>query len=196
MQEKKLTSRQAQAIKTRNKIYNTAYDLMEKKGFNNITIEDISKKAGVSVGAFYHYFHSKNDILFEIYRRADDYFRDEVIENLTMDHAADRIVAYFKYYASYSVRTGSEFTKHLYNTDNKFFLTKGRFMQTSLSDLILEGQEKNQISKDMSSEEITELLFITARGVIFDWCLHEGGYDLDQKMVTVMKLLVKSLALD
>lgn len=196
MQQKKLTSRQEQAIKTRNKIYNTAFDLMEKRGFNNITIEDISKKAGVSVGAFYHYFHSKNDILFEIYRRADDYFRDEVIKNLTMDHAVDQIVAYFKYYASYSVRTGSEFTKHLYNTDNKFFLTKGRFMQTSLNDLILTGQKKNQIASEMSAEEITELLFITARGVIFDWCLHEGDYDLDQKMVTVMKLLVKSLAVD
>lgn len=35
---------------------------MYKKGYDNITIEEISKKAGGSVGAFYHYFRSKNDI--------------------------------------------------------------------------------------------------------------------------------------
>jgi AcrR family transcriptional regulator len=57
-QSKRITSRQAQAIKTRNKILKTTIDLMQKKGFDNITIETISKKAGVSVGSFYYYFKS------------------------------------------------------------------------------------------------------------------------------------------
>lgn len=194
MQQKKLTSRQTQAIETRNKIYNTAYDMMEKKGFDNITIEEISKKAGVSVGAFYHYFKSKSDILFEIYQRADDYFKETVIPKLKSKNAPEQMVEFFKYYAVYSEQTGSEFTKHLYNTDNKFFLKKGRYMQTSLQDIIRTGQENNQILKDMTPEDIAEILFIAGRGVIFDWCLHEGQYDLKEKMDVLFTRLVSTFA--
>ena len=76
MQNRNMTSRRFQAEETHRKIYNTAFDLMTRKGFDKITIKDISKKAGVSIGTFYHYYKSKNDILREVYQKADDYFRD------------------------------------------------------------------------------------------------------------------------
>ncbi|MEL7571009.1 MAG: TetR/AcrR family transcriptional regulator, partial [Eubacteriaceae bacterium] len=75
---KRITSRQAQAIKTKNKILKTAIDMMQKKGFDNITIKGISKNAGVSVGSFYYYFNSKDDILLDIFHKADDYFSENI----------------------------------------------------------------------------------------------------------------------
>ena len=42
MEKKKLTKRQEQAIETKNRIYTTAIELMDKRGFENITIADIS----------------------------------------------------------------------------------------------------------------------------------------------------------
>ena len=191
MQKKKLTNRQTQAVETKDKIYNTAFDLMTKKGFNNITIEDISKKAGVSVGAFYHYFKSKNDILFEVYQRADNYIKDNVAGKLKSENSLDQIIEFFQFYARYSLQTNIEFTKHLYSTENKFFLNKGRFMQTALQDIIRNGQQKNEITADKSAEEITELLFLVARGVIFDWCLNDGQYNLEEKMHELFKLQIQ-----
>jgi TetR/AcrR family transcriptional regulator, fatty acid metabolism regulator protein len=190
MQKKKLTMRQTQAIKTRTKIYNTAFDMMEKKGFDNITIEEISKKAGVSVGAFYHYFKSKNDILFEIYHRADEYFKDTVENKLVAENALNQIVEYFIHYARYANLTGIEFTKHLYNTDNKFFIRKDRYMLTVLEDIIGSGQAKGEISSEMSPDEMTDYLFVIARGIIFDWCLYNGAYDLEAKMDFFFKRIV------
>ncbi len=194
MQKKKLTTRQTQAIKTRTKIYNIAFDMMEKKGFDNITIEEISKKAGVSVGAFYHYFKSKNDILFEIYHRADEYFKDTVENKLTSPNGLDQIVEYFVYYARYARLTGIEFTKHLYNTDNKFFVRKDRYMLTVLQDIIRLGQERAEIQAEMSPEDMTDYLFVIARGIIFDWCLYDGDYDLEEKMGVFFKRLIAVFA--
>ncbi len=37
---KKQTKKQIQAVETRNKIYNIEIDLMYKKGYDNITIEE------------------------------------------------------------------------------------------------------------------------------------------------------------
>ncbi len=190
MQRKKLTTRQAQAIKTKAKIYNTAFDLMEKKGFDNITIEEISKKAGVSVGAFYHYFKSKNDILFEIFHRADEYFKDSVENKLVSEHIEDQIVEYFTHYARYSNQTGIEFTKHLYNTENKYFLKKDRYMLTVLQDIIRSGQDSGRITADLDPDHMSDYFFIAARGLIFDWCLNDGSYDLEEKMSLYFKRLV------
>lgn len=189
MEKGKLNSRQVQAINTRNNIYNIAFELMKRKGFNNITIEDISEKAGVSVGAFYHYFNSKNDILFEVYRKADEYFKENVANKIVSEDSLDQIVEFFLHYARYNKLTGIDFTKILYNTENKLFIQQGRFMQVLLRDIIGNGQGKNEITLDMTSDAITDYLFIAVRGVIFDWCLHDGDYDIEDNVQNFVKRL-------
>ena len=192
MHNKKLTSRQIQAVETREKIYHTAYNLMKKTGFHKITIEDICKKADVSIGTFYHYFKSKDDILYEVYQRADNYFKD-VLNKMKSSNSLDQIVEYFQYYARYSEQDSIGFTTHLYSIENKFFLKKGRLMQSMLEDIIKQGQEKEEISKEKTPEEIVDLLFLIARGVIFDWGLKDGKYKLVEKMTELFEMQVEIL---
>jgi TetR/AcrR family transcriptional regulator, fatty acid metabolism regulator protein len=190
MDEQKLNNRQLQALNTKNKIYKIAIELMDKKGYENIKIEDICKKAGVSIGSFYNCFKSKNDILIEIYKRADEYFLKEVSNNLSSIHAIDKIIQYFDYYARYNIEVGIDTMKLLYNSNNKLFITKGRYMQNLLIEIIEKGQEKNEVSNDMSPEGITEYLFIAARGIIYNWCLYDGEYDLLEEMDKYMSRLI------
>ena len=192
MARQKLTKRQVQANKTKSKIFKVANELMEKKGFTNITIEDISKKAGVSVGAFYHYYNSKDDILYEIYKMADEYFKNEVAHQLEKDNlsSVDRIVLFFKFYAKYNMERGLENDSQIYNTKNKLFIAKDRYMINLLREIIAKGQAENEIFGEMTPESITEYLFIVGRGVVFDWCLHDGDYNLEEKMEKFMRRLV------
>ena len=95
----KKTSRAKQAEITKNKIYNCGVKLMRKHGFDNITVEQISKQAGVSVGTYYYYFESKFDLFSEIYKRADDYFINEVAGKLKAEDSKGKIVEYFQKYA-------------------------------------------------------------------------------------------------
>ncbi|MBX4264651.1 TetR/AcrR family transcriptional regulator [Clostridium estertheticum] len=190
MDEEKLNNRQLQALNTKNKIYKSAIDLMDKKGYKNIKIQDICKKAGVSVGSFYNCFKSKNEILIEIYKRADEYFIKEVANNIYCDNATNEIIKYFDYYAKYNVQVGIDTMKLLYNSNNKLFITKGRDMQNLLNIIIERGQEKNELSNEMSKESITEYLFIAARGVVYNWCLYDGKFDLLEAMNEYMKRFI------
>ena len=190
MDEQKLNNRQLQALKTKDKIYKSAIDLMDKKGYENIKIQDICKRAGVSIGSFYNCFKSKNDILIEIYKRADEYFLKEVAGNIVKVNAIDEIIEYFDYYAKYNVQVGIDTMKLLYNSNNKLFTTKGRYMQNLLNIIIERGQEKNELSNEISSESMTEYLFIAARGVIYNWCLYDGKFDLLEAMNEYMKRLI------
>ena len=47
----------------RNEILDVAYQLVYTKGYEQMTIQDILEKLGISKGAFYHYFGSKQDLL-------------------------------------------------------------------------------------------------------------------------------------
>lgn len=192
MDKNNLNSRQQQAINTKNKLYKIALELIDSKGYDNIKIDDICKKAHVSIGSFYNYFKSKNDILIEIYKRGDDYFRNEVANNLDSIYSADQILEYFRNYAKYNVKSGIDTTKQLYTSHNKLFIAKNRYMQILLQDIIQKGQEKHQLVKDLTPEEITEYLFIAARGVVYNWCLYDGGYDLEKAMVTYMKRIIET----
>lgn len=176
--QSELTSRKKQALETKNKIYQASIKLIEQKGYNDMKIDDICKIAGVSVGSFYNYFKSKIDILVEIFDRADNYFENIVEKNLSGKNSEENIIIFFEYYAKYNLFTGLDTVKQLYNPNNTLFITKGRYMQELLIKTIQNGQEKNEILINKTAEEITEYLFVAARGIIYDWCIHDGSYDL------------------
>jgi AcrR family transcriptional regulator len=196
MIKKEPTSRQLQADRTRTLLYSIAVSLMEKQGFGNTTIEEIATKAGVSIGTFYHYFKSKEDIFYDIFKKADEYFESVVAPALERADLAgvpvsEQVVSYFKYYAHYNVGRGFGNITQLYNTKNKIFAKKGRFMQELLKQVIAKGQERGDFSREMTPDEATEYMFIVSRGIVYDWCIHDGAYDLEEKMGSFMRLLLR-----
>ncbi|KAA0820723.1 TetR/AcrR family transcriptional regulator, partial [Bacillus sp. AY2-1] len=72
MHNKNLTKRKQQALQTQNNIFLVFLNLTKKKEIKNITIEDICKKANISVGTFYHHFSSKEDIYQKLFQQIEE----------------------------------------------------------------------------------------------------------------------------
>lgn len=51
------------------------------------------------------------------------------------------------------------------------------------------GKEKKQISEDRDINETQNLLIVIATGVIYDWMMYGGNYDLSDKMVKFISVL-------
>ncbi|MEQ6900966.1 TetR/AcrR family transcriptional regulator [Nocardioides sp. YIM 152588] len=51
------------------RLVETAVRLFSEKGFERTSVQDVVSAAGVTKGAMYHYFSSKDDLLHEIYAR-------------------------------------------------------------------------------------------------------------------------------
>lgn len=190
---KQLTKRQIQALNTQEKIYRIAVELIERKGFQNITVEEICKEAGVAVGSFYNCFKSKNEILDMIFKLADEYFLNVVGPNIKDGSTQDKIIEFFRYYADYNIDRGIDFVKQLYTVKNNLFATKGRHMQQVLKKIIEEGQKNGDISTEMISDETVTFLFIAVRGVVYDWCLHDGQYNLTETITKYVGRLARVL---
>ena len=52
---------------TRRRIFEAALEMFREKGFEQTTMRDIAKEAGVALGAAYYYFASKDAIVLAFY---------------------------------------------------------------------------------------------------------------------------------
>ena len=68
-----MTNRQNAAQKTKRKIVEAGEKLIAEKGFDNVSVEDITRASGVAKGTFYTYFKRKEDVVWEI---SKDSFRE------------------------------------------------------------------------------------------------------------------------
>lgn len=64
MSEKPTISRQQQKSReTRERIFRAAKRILERQGYEELSIKNICEEAGVSNGSFYHHFKTKDDLL-------------------------------------------------------------------------------------------------------------------------------------
>ena len=185
---KNQTSRDRQAVATKAKIYRCGVQLINQYGYEHITVAQIAKKSGVSIGTFYHHFQSKFDLMVEIYRLGDVFFSERVPALLAQTNSLPaQVVDYFCLYAQLSLQNGIDMVRSLYVPTNQMFITHGRAMQGMLTELLQTGQQQGEFCATLPAQQITEKLFVVARGVIFDWCLHNGETDLLAEMRDIMQ---------
>jgi AcrR family transcriptional regulator len=191
MPKKLVTERSLRAIKTKKKLYQSAVGLIDKYGYDNVTIEDICKKAGVSVGAFYHYYNSKSDIIVEFFKQIDDYFGDKVEPELT-GSASKCIDTFFYHYAKFHVDRGVDHTSHILKVEGDFFLDKTRYIYLKLTELVEKAKSEGLFGKKTDTERVVDFFIIIARGLLFDWTLSHGQHDLSGKMEAYINLAKRS----
>ena len=66
-------------------ILSKAEELFGKNGFDNTSMNEICKSAGVSKGVVYHHFESKNEMLKDIFNRTTD--RMKRMNTASVDHS-------------------------------------------------------------------------------------------------------------
>ena len=193
MASTKLT-RKEQAAETKNLLFQTALQLLEQVPFEQITIRDIVKQAGVSIGTFYNYYATKLDVYYETYLIADEFFENTVKKEVALiSDTLGKLRCYFDNYSRYNCEiSGPALTRLLYNVDNHQFDRQTHTgMLPLLTGIIKEGLENGTLHSDLSPEEITEFLMIALRGQVYHWCTHDCSYDLPNKIAAQSELLLK-----
>lgn len=111
-----------QAGVRREELLDTALDLCRDLGFDAMSVEQVTERAGVAKGTFYHYFASKSDLLWQLVDR----FGESLFTTLThtMEQAQgnglDRLRALMQASASYKLEhlDALAYAPHLYRDEN------------------------------------------------------------------------------
>jgi AcrR family transcriptional regulator len=182
------TSRAVRAIKTRNKLLKSATKLIDKYGYEEVTIEDISKQAGVSVGAFYHYYKSKTDILVELFKQIDQYFKQNEPKILSCENVGESLAQFFQYYAVFHTSRGLDHTRSILRVQSPFFNDRSRYMFTLLTKIVTDAQETGFFTRTCTAEKIVDYFLLIMRGLLFDWVVESGRYDLSERVATDIEI--------
>lgn len=163
--------------KTRkDRIMDAALLIFAEKGFQNATITEISKKAGVSEATVYEYFGTKEDLLFAI---------PEKISNDTFEESS-KVIPYIKGVEG-KIRAILLFYVQLYQSNPDYsalvllqLMSNKRFRQTpaheairksshGLLDCIREGIADGTFKKDANPYLIRSMLMGTVEHLFIHW---------------------------
>lgn len=188
-----------QSTDTKNKILNSCLQLMAKQSFQEIKIMDICKMAGVTTGAFYHYFSKKDDIIPELYIRIDQSFTD-FSKKLKGTSYYEKISEYLLRHAKYAENCGLWTCRNVFyeQLDLKytFFGDFKRGFALHLLELVTAALQEGEFVSERSPKEIATALMSIERGAIYSWCLTQGRLSakmLSRKLVSVyLDSLVRS----
>ncbi|HML36849.1 MAG TPA: TetR/AcrR family transcriptional regulator [Bacillota bacterium] len=175
-------------METKRRIYSCAFQLFQERGFDSVKITDIVKKAHVSVGAFYYHFPTKENLIDEGYRDFDE----KLNHNWEKDSPLPGVET-IKYLITGQLEDvahkGHEITgiffKNQLGTSNTYLFSKDRFLYKKLLEQIIQVNPT-----DIPSEEIADRILRTSRGIIYDWCLHNGKYDVVETGVKEIDMIL------
>jgi AcrR family transcriptional regulator len=184
--DKEPTRRQLQAQETRRKIFDTALDLLVKEGYDRVTVDEICAAAGVSKGTFYHHFKSKDQAILEEFLKIDRYYQEILPDILRLEDIYARMTEFTRLALAYMERQGKNLMKVAYysqiSPDRKSspVASPDRALYSIVSGLIRDAQERGEVRKDLDSMEVAETLIRAIRGIVYDWCLQDGGFDMEE----------------
>lgn len=86
--------REKKAIATRKAILNATTELVNEKGYEHVSVEDITRRAGIAKGTFYNYFKQKDDVITEF---SNSHFAglNQKIEDIVADKDVIAGVAFY-----------------------------------------------------------------------------------------------------
>lgn len=193
---KELTNRQKQAIATKQKIFSCAVSLFAQKSYENVTVQDICEKAEVSVGAFYHHFSSKENIINEGYRMFD-HQSETVWEQGHPKEPLEQIQFLISEQARSMENMGAiaslQYFKNQLSCGEKYILDPERFFNKTILQAAEHAVSKGLLKGD--TKEIAGDILGLSRGIIYDWCLHEGQYSLSEKEQRMLEMIFKHYGL-
>lgn len=170
-------SRQLQAQETKEKILSIANELIFEKEYDDITISEIAQKAGLSVGAIYHHFNSKEELFFSGY---DDFDRrlEAYVNQQDYPCYLDAIRDLIRYQASGANKAGPVFrAKEIrvqLSTHSRYVLSSDRFLHQYLKSLVTGAVRAGEMKADCDAEEVASVIFRMVRGDLFDWALRQS----------------------
>lgn len=185
--EEHINQRTLQAKRTKKKIFNTSVALINERGFEHVTVDDICKECGVSKGAFYHHFHSKLDIISQI----------ETMLNISITNAINecddmniktRILVFVNSLLSVVDKTGLGFTRQRtkYVVGGEYAKEKDAdtfsvFSRAQLKQVLETAVSRGEMLQMTPVDTLTEIIMTLLSGLIADWCIFDGQYSLTEK---------------
>lgn len=192
-------TREQQAEETRKRIYQTALNLFEKKGFNNVSVDEIVRKSKSSKGAFYGHFSSKYDIFLEKFKEIDSFYETFVQTLPRKLNFEEKVIALFDAQMTFLKDELGEdlmrsvYTSGLIKNEANFFANTDRSLYKILNMFVHEAVENGELPKSLDLNKTSLLISRCMRGTLYDWLSFGDNFNLNDEAKTFVSIFLKGL---
>ena len=184
---------------TRGRIISAAWELFYEQGYEDTTVEEIIERSATSKGSFYHYFDGKDALLSSL-----SYLFDEEYARLQQElpaemNAFERLLALnHALFTMIENRISLDLLARLLSSQlitkgDKHLLDRDRLYFKYLRQIVLEGQQKGELRRELTVNEVVKLYALTERALMYDWCLCGGEYSLTAYADKMMPMFLQEL---
>lgn len=189
-----MNNRDIQREKTKRRIYDVAFTLFDQYGYDKVKVSDIAKEAGVSVGSVYYHYKNKEAIIDYGYYEFDLLLK-EAYEKLSFKSSREAILFLIGYQIKMTIerlglKRASICFKNQMNSENTYLYSNDRYLYQRL----LDNLDKQEL-KALNSEHVAKMILRISRGSIYDWCCHEGNYDLKEAVLEEVSIILDYIGL-
>jgi AcrR family transcriptional regulator len=183
---------QARAHRTRGELLEAARQVFTERGYTGSTVEDITTEAGVSKGAYYFHFETKDDILVELVRAWADEVATSVKELVRSGdlHRSDLRSALQRLFSagnsSWQPRLVLEFLGQAEQNERvgeALVAAQDAWLSAS-SKLISRARRAGIVNEGLSPDATATALLAIRDGMLFQACLPGSGREIDVRSAT------------
>jgi len=186
------------------RIIHESLRLFSLKGFLSTSVNDILEAANTSKGGFYNHFASKEDLFFQVLDEARRIWRERNLSGLDeVESPVGKIIKFLENFRDRYLKDAENFPggcvfvtfsvelddqrPHLCKEVNRGFIG----LKAMLKRLLDEGKESGELSSDVSTSAITEMLFAGMVGATVIYGVDKSTASLDRSINSLIDYLEK-----
>ena len=188
---------------TRAEILSVARQLFSEHGYHSTGIADIQEATGLTKGAFYHHFRTKEDLALAVLEEVSDDYAERLIEPaMKMDSPGERLTAMLDGVADLNCQPEwrncqmlATLCAELTPSDERLYNTVQQIVDNMYEiwcEMIAEGQKAGQVNGIADAQVWAQLVINTMVGALVARKIGGGQVDLDKVVELIKRTLIKS----
>ena len=192
-----LSKQQLKSKETKAKIFRAAKHILQKQGYEQLSIKNICEEAGVSNGSLYHHFKTKDDLLSYYIEEQPSINPDLLDMPRNAAEAKAAIIQVYLNYVHYCQDLGVEFMSNYYTPKNQslnpLIRTERPYPIVTVHNYLKKAIDADIIKPDLDLEDITTDIRMIVIGNVFEWCLKSGEADFEGNMRRTLRIYLDGL---
>lgn len=204
MREKKPDKRKVQGAETKKKLYEIAERLFTERNFSDVNVEDITDEAGITKGAFYVHFESKDALIAILvadhaaktdadYKTFLESLPDDMPASLVLFALAERIADTLA--NTFGCKNMTKIYQMLLSGTAGTEAVKGygRELYALVYNILEKGLRSGEFTSSLPPETLSRHFVMAIRGVSYEWCVRYPDFDLREQVTEHIRLLVEGM---
>lgn len=170
-----------------------ALEMFRKRGYKNVTVDEICVACGITKPTFYSYVPAKEELILDVYDNIIDHLLDNIADIEKISSPYEQLICVFSKLINETADFGADLLTQLFvanfKKDRHSFAFRSQLTKLALS-LIEKAKEKGEITNPADAENLYYTLGHLFTGYASIWCITQGQEDQKETFFKSMNTLL------